>query len=231
MSFVNASVSLTSSPSALFWLTVVLVILGLAAVIVPVIIYRRGGPRQRLLCSIISSSSLLTAPKHIREDLEIRYQKEPVENPWIVTLEILNTGRKAIEKESFTRGERNRQRGLRFDLAAPIITILPVEHKPSSAPKPRIIPTAGGLELRPELIVTKETITVPLLTKGPIGDITLSLNPFAEVTVDIRDREVWQRQRSRRTQLLSVAISAIAVILAVLATVSAFIEVISAKFM
>jgi hypothetical protein len=142
----------------------------------------------------------------MREDLEIKYQNERVKNPCVATLEIVNTGIGAIPSESF-----DKNRGLIFSIAVSIIKILSVDHKPSSAPRPEVIATDGGLELKPELIVTKETITVSLLTEGQVKDVSISFNPLADVIVDVRDRDAWQRQRSR----LQLAMAGVVVILAV----------------
>jgi hypothetical protein len=128
----------------------------------------------------------------MQEGLEIRYQNERVENPNVAALEIYNTRRDSIPSESF-----DKDRGLIFGIAAPIIRVLAVDHKPSSAPTPHVNATKDGLELKPELIVAKETITVSLLTEGPVKDFSVSLNPLNNVKVDIRDRETWQKQQTR----------------------------------
>jgi hypothetical protein len=181
------------------------VVVGLATIIVTL----RVIPQRRIICSIISGSPLLTAPEPMRDDLEIRYQNERVERPNVATLEIINIGRNAIPSESF-----DKDRGLLFGVTARIIKVLTVDHSPPSAPTPHVDAIEGGLELKPELIVVKETITVSLLTEGPVQGVNVSFNPLADVKVDIRDREAWQRQRARRTTI-TAGFSGILILLAV----------------
>jgi hypothetical protein len=179
------------------------VVIGLATIIVTL----RLIPKRRILCSIISASPLLTAPKPMREDLEIRYQNERVERPNVATLEISNVGRNAIPSEFF-----DKDRGILFGITVPIIKVLAVDYTPSSAPVPPVSATKDGLELKPELIVAKETITVSLLTEGPVQGVSVSFNPLTDVNVDIRDREAWQKQRTLKLGIIPAAIGFVALV-------------------
>jgi hypothetical protein len=59
---VLSAASLSSSPSALFWLTVVLAVFTLVAAGVGILAWRSAVVRKRLLLSIISRTRLLVAP-------------------------------------------------------------------------------------------------------------------------------------------------------------------------
>jgi len=152
--------------------------------------------RRRILCSIISRSRMLSAPKPVRDDLEISYRSKKLDDPYVVTIEISNVGRAPVLGEHFTQG-----RALEFQIDAPILRILTVEHKPESAPQPSIVAHEGSFGLKPELLVKGEAIRASLLTEGEPGNVRVHLNPFGDIAVQLRDREAWLRQRNRRVSL------------------------------
>jgi hypothetical protein len=209
---VITAASLTSSPTSLFWLTVVLAIVAIAAGIVAFLTLRAGRARKRLLFSIISRSQLLAAPVAMRDDLQIRYQEEELNNPHVVAIELANTGTSFIGSDAF-----DNKRSLQFDVKVPIIKVLTVEHTPTSAPAPVITAEGSTIELHPELIAKDESIKASILTEGQVDAIDVAFKPFGDVTVEIRDRDAWLAQRSR---LRAIGLSAVAI--AITAGLTAF---------
>lgn len=177
------------SASSLFW-PIFSGLVGLAAVIVGFLSWRSNLPRRRILCNVISRTRLVTAPTSVRDDLEVKFQSKLLTNPYVVIAEVSNVGKRDISSASFTR-----DRGLAFQLTSPILKILTVEYEPTSAPTPQIIARDSSFELKPDLLVAGEIIKVSMLTEGPVGDISVSLNPLGDVKVSTRDREKWLQRR------------------------------------
>jgi hypothetical protein len=209
--------SFTSSPSSIFWLTVVLAIVTVIAGGIGFVTWRSGIIRKRLLLSITSRSRLLAAPKSMRDDLEISYKNEPLHgDPYVTAIELANIGKSPIRSDEF-----DRQRALLFALDVPIIKVLSSEHEPVSAPSPKVIANNGEFELQPELIARGEVVKIALLTEGRAGKIDIKFKPFGDVDVEIRDREAWIAQRSRRravaTAAAAIALTALLALTTVLA--------------
>jgi hypothetical protein len=147
---------------------------------------------------------MLAAPKAIRDELKIIYQEGALDDPYVIALEIANVGRSAIRSDSF-----DKDRGITFEISAPIIRVLSAQHVPSSAPAPQFVSNGNLLELRPELIVKGELIRASLLTEGAVSDLRLVLNPFGDVGVEVRDRESWERKRSKRLTYVTAVLGAL----------------------
>jgi hypothetical protein len=192
-----------SSSSSLFWLTVALLVI---AIVTLIVIWRSSVLRRRLMCSIISRTRMLSAPKPIKDDLTISYRDKKVDDPYVANIEISNVGRAPILGEDYTQS-----RSLKFELAAPIVTVLSVWHKPASAPRPSITSEGNIFELQPELLVRGETIRTSLLTEGQPGDVRVFFNPFGAVKVLARDREAWEKKRLKRLQYTAVTLATVAV--------------------
>jgi hypothetical protein len=199
--------SLTSSPSSIFWLTVALAVVTIIAVGIGFVTWRSGIIHKRLLLSVTSRSRLLSAPQSMRDDLEISYKGGPLHgDPYVTAIELANVGRSPIGSDDFDRG-----RPLSLGLNVPIIKVLAVEHQPSETPSPTISASDNEFNLEPELIAKQEVIKVALLTEGRVGNLDVRFKPFGDVDVEIRDREAWIAQRSRRRSVI-VAAGAIALL-------------------
>jgi hypothetical protein len=179
---------------------VVLIIIGIIAAIFAYVTYRSGVAEKRILLSVISRSRLLSAPKPMREDLKITYEGLDLADPNVIALEIENVGKSHINSQDFDQG-----RSLSFGLDAPIVKILSSRHRPNSAPSPRISVEDNEVKLGPELIAKGEVIEIAILADGPVGNIEVALDPIGDADVQIRDRETWLAQRSRRRVRIALA--------------------------
>src|SRR6266516_6502104 len=202
-----------SSPSSLFWATLLLILLTLIIAAVGILTWRSGVRRRRVMCSIVSRSRLLTAPEGMRDELQILYEDERLVDPYVLILEIANAGRASIPSALF-----DRNRGIVFKLPSLILKVLSVEHTPTSAPTPTLVANESTLELRPELLMRGEVIRTSLLIEGPIDNLALCLNPLGDVSVEIRDREAWLRQRTRRRFIATVVTAAMTLAASVVLT-------------
>lgn len=90
---------------------------------------------------------------------------------------------------------------------------------PSSAPSPIVTANGDGFELKPELITKGEIIRIALLTEGRAGNIDVKFKPFGDVDVEVRDREAWIAQRSRRRTVAATTGVAVLSILTILVIV------------
>ncbi len=217
--------SFTSSSSSIFWLTVALVIIAIVAGGIAFATWRSGIIRKRLLLSITSRSRLLAAPKSMRDDLEISYKNEALRgDPYVTAIELANVGKSPIKSDDF-----DRQRALLFSLDVPIIKVLATEHEPASAPSPTITASNDEFELKPELIAREEVIKVALLTEGRPGKLDTKFKPFGDVDIEIRDREAWIAQRSRRRTVVGFAGAVALLALTVLVSILGFIANVQAN--
>jgi len=200
------SVSYASSwyttPSALFWATFGLVLIGIATLAVTAVAWRSSLVKRRLLCSIVSCTRLLAAPEPVRGELEVRFDGQPVNDPYVVTLEIANVGRASIPSDLFDKG-----RSLVFGLSAPVLKILTVEHEPSSIPAPVFLAINDKWEMKPELVAKGELIRLSFLAAGPVKGLEVTENPLTDVSVQVRDLQTWLAQRTRRRNLLQNAVA------------------------
>jgi hypothetical protein len=160
---------------------------------------------------------MLYGPERIKDALSISYRDKKVQDPCVANIEISNIGRVPILGEDYTQS-----RSLKLELAAPIVTVLSVEHKPESAPQPSITSDGNTFELKPELLVRGEIISTSLLTEGQPGGIKVILNPFGAVKVLVRDREAWEKRKSKRLRRSA----ATAVVVAVGSTIALLVSVI-----
>ena len=168
--------------------------------------WRSLAVRKRLLVSIVSRSSLVSAPESLRSNLEVIYQKRPIEDPCLVNVEVVNVGSTAIPSGSFDRG-----RSMVFDIGKQIVEILSVEQTPDSSPKPQITSHGSTFALLPELICIGEAIRAVILTAGAVTGIEVALNPFGDVVVELKDREIWERKRARRATRLAAGLTGLVV--------------------
>jgi hypothetical protein len=185
--------SLTSSPTSIFWLTIIAIAVAVVAGAIALIAWRAEAVRKRLLLSITSRTRLLITPEPMREELRVSYQDEKLEDPYVVSIELSNVGKSPIKSEDFDKG-----RNLTFSVGAPIVKVLSTEHEPTSAPAPVVTTNSNSLEIGPELIAKDESIRVTLLTEGRVGEIEATLKPFGDVDIQFRDREAWLIRRTRR---------------------------------
>ncbi len=194
-----------STSSSLFLATAALVIIGLITTILTVFILRLSSSKRRIMCSVISRSRLLSAASPRRNGLEVSFEHRNLAEPYLTTLEISNVARVPVLNSDFTQS-----RPLRFSCQSPIVTILDVEHKPDSAPSPNVRSEENEFILDPELLVRDEVVRASLITEGSPGKIRVSLNPFGAIEVQIRDRQIWLRQRAQR-RIIAIFIGCVSV--------------------
>jgi hypothetical protein len=157
----------------------------------------------------------------MQDDLKVSYQDNPLNSPYVVALEIANTGRSAIPTKSFDDDQ-----SLQLNLTSPILKILSIEYEPTSAPKPTIATTASVIELKPGLIAKHEIIRASLLIEGPTRTPSVALDPFSDVKIRMADREAFG---ARRSKTLRIGTPVTALLTAVVTAIAAYLSVKSAR--
>lgn len=206
-----------SPTSGTFWADV----LALGCIVATIIMGRLALPRRRLSFIIVSRSRLVDAPEAMQGDLKVTYQDSTLNNPYVVALEIVNSGRSAIPSASFDNNQC-----LRLGFATPILKILSIEHEPTSAPSPSVTVHDGDLELSPGLIARREVVRASLLTEGIAEEANVVRNPFNDVKIHTEDREVSE---ARRRRILVFGTPVIAVMTVIVTVIAAYLSVQSSR--
>jgi hypothetical protein len=179
-------------------------IIAIAGIVATVIVGRQALPKRRIGCTLISRSRLMDTPQSMRGSLKVSYEDKTLKNPYIIACEIASTGRSAIPSTSF-----DQDRSLQLNLGVEILAVLSVDHEPASAAKPALQALGCILELRPELIARREIIKTSLLTEGSPDIFITAFDPFGDVKIEVKDREVTQaRWRMVSARLPLVCLSA-----------------------
>jgi hypothetical protein len=206
-----------SPASGSFWADM----LALGCIVATVVMARLALPRRSLSCIVVSRSRLIDAPQAMQDDLKVSYQDDLLNNPYVVALEIANTGRSAIPTKSF-----DDDRSLQLNFTSPILKILSIEYEPTSAPKPTITATASVIELKPGLIAKHEVIRASLLMEGATRTPSVALDPFSDVKIRTADREASE---ARRSKALRIGTPVAVLLTVVVTTIAAYLSVKSAR--
>lgn len=111
-----------SSPAVTFLLAVIVAVFTILGVIVAYWALRSTTIRRRIRCSVLSNVDMPSS----MPDLEIEYQDEQLEDPYIVTIEIANSGPE-IPLKLFSEDQWGRKRGIEFDLG--VLIHRPLSHE------------------------------------------------------------------------------------------------------
>ncbi|MFE9599245.1 hypothetical protein [Streptomyces hokutonensis] len=129
--------------------------------------------------------------------LSVAYGGAALGAPRVVELTITNPARRDVLPNTFLNANP-----LIFDFHIPIVAILGKESSPASRAAPNVNPSGTCLELGPDMLSAKQSITYKLLLDGPKKDVKLLRDPFAGVNIK------KQLSEGRRATLLGVASAA-----------------------
>jgi len=105
----------------------VAVILGILAILISYILYRKQSQKKSLEYEIISSTPLLSMEEEVRGKLQMFFNKEPVKQVHLIQVRIFNSGNMPILSTDFKRPV-----GLSFGEEAQILTAEIAEVNPDS---------------------------------------------------------------------------------------------------
>lgn len=187
--------------SGTLWTGVVVPVLCAAAVVW--VTLRVGFPRRRLYYGLRAVAPLLSAPAGMRSDLELRRRGKLLEDPYVLTVELVSRGRRDIPNEAYNNGEP-----LQLDVGSRIVEILQVRSKPETVPVPKIALDGTSLKIGPSLINKRHELTINVLTDGGTHSLTCS-SPLIDVQVRPRSDE---RLAVRRFAVACIVVVALAVV-------------------
>lgn len=168
--------------SAAFADTVVLVVIALVAMLVATrVALSTGFPRRRLYWSMPVIAPLLSAPKGMREELELRHNGIPLRDPHLLEVHLASRSRRDISSDDFDSHEP-----LRLDVGANIVDILRTSSTPATPPAPDITHDTTALKIGPSLIGKRQRITITVLADGRDPHLTIEARL---IDVDVREQK------------------------------------------
>jgi hypothetical protein len=192
--------------SGTFWAGAGVVVAVLAAVAVVWVTLSFGFPRRRLYYGLRAAAPLLTAPPGMRSDLQLLHRKEPLADPYVLTVELISRGRKDIPNDAYNGGQP-----LLLDLGSRIVEILQITSEPGTLVPPQVVPSETLLRIGPSLIGKRHQITINVLTDGGQPSLTCR-SPLIDV-------QVRQRIDDRTTLTWALAVVAGMMAIAVAAAI------------
>jgi hypothetical protein len=150
-------------------------LLGAVAVVWVTVIV--GIPRRRLFYRMRAIAPLVSAPKGIRGDLELRHRGKLLSNPRALTIELVSRGRKDIANDAYNDGQP-----LRLDVGASVVELLQVASEPATLPPPVVGIDGTCVSIGPSLIGRRHAITITVLTDGGQPALTCQ-SPLIDVQI------------------------------------------------
>ncbi|MEV6904959.1 hypothetical protein [Amycolatopsis sp. NPDC051372] len=145
--------------SQLLWsvtAVVVAIVLGVPAIVVAVCAL----PRRRLTYTVLSDIPLLS--RSVSGSLEVRHEGRVGDDPRVVTVVLVGSGRQDIPSSGFDQG-----RPLVLDFAVPIVELLTAQSaSPSLVPAPQVRMDTTALLVGPSLISKRHVLTYSVLVDG-----------------------------------------------------------------
>ena len=135
------------------------VAVGVVGIIAAIVLWRFGAPRGQLEYSMLEPKALVSqSPRLEDKQLRVTFNKKVVQNPYLVTLQFTNRGRRDIRSEDF-----DRQRPLIFRLNAEVVDLL---QSPDPENQMFSLGKEGRILLHPTLIPRSESFSLDVLTDG-----------------------------------------------------------------
>lgn len=142
----------------------------LAAVIIPIVIYKRQKNRKKIVYQVISDTSIVSVGEHISK-VEVLFNGKSVEDVHLVLLKLLNSGNIAVRPSDFENDSP-----IRFDFGkeAEVLDAKVLETKPKSM-KQRVNMqfNANYLEMHPLLLNKDDSILLKILVENFVDEITV----------------------------------------------------------
>lgn len=170
--------------SGTFWSVAGVGIGALAIVMGAVTTYRSDNPRRRLYIFASSTTHLRHVSGGQLTGLEIRNDGRVLNDPHLVTVEIISRGRCGIPPESFDGP-------IELDFGAEIVTVLESisAATPEAVPAPVVTRTATALQVGPALLAREHKISYRILVDGDAHFV----GKHSLVNVDVRLGSPTQR--------------------------------------
>lgn len=140
-------------------------VLGIAAIIVAILIYRWQRENKRLEYLVVNNQRVV--PEELNAFLKVSYKDKSVINATVITLRVLNAGNKEITKDDFETPLT-----IKFLGASHIVSALTTQTRPSSL-SPALNLKDNEIIMKPLLINKGELIELQLLTSGRAHEVVI----------------------------------------------------------
>jgi hypothetical protein len=175
-------------------------------------------PRRRLAIRFVDPAPLISARPNSK-DLAITFRGAAIKDPWVTRVQITNTGRHAISTDHFDAG-----RPIEIAMGAEILDVLQVVTDGNRA-TPRHAIAEKALQIGPDLIASRQTVELQVLTNGQPG--TGVITSYLIDTVVDRERvrpAVLGVLLGERSAALWTALGGISAVLAVVVSIIATLQ-------
>lgn len=177
-------VASASDSSATFWAeagVVVALVVGIVSVGIAWIALKVASQKLRLYYAMSAVAPLLTTPVDMRSDLELFHNGILLEDPRVVTIELVSRSRGDIANKEYNDGQP-----LILNINAKIVKVL---GEPSGRGPGSILavnPDNKVLKIGPSLIHGRDQVTITVLTDG--DEPFLTLQDSLLINVDVKPR-------------------------------------------
>lgn len=172
-------------------IALVSVVVAIAVGVVGVLAVRRWGVRRRQLVLMTTSSRLLLTDPTLGA-LRVTYEEKEVDDPYLLTLSLLNNGPADVATEHF-----DDRRPLRINLSQSVYGITGTSHPRFTATSDATNPK-GYVDFGPSLIRRREKWTVEAIVSGKVtAEVENSI-----VDMDIIDGTTAARRQLRRNRFV-----------------------------
>jgi hypothetical protein len=176
--------------------------------------YARGAlfpPKRRLTINIPPPVRLLAHAATQVTDLQVSRDGRVLPDPYVVTLEIRNTGRHAIGSDQYDQG-----RPIEFDLESPVEAVL----TPTESTATATLAVKGScVRYGPDLIRRKQKIVIQVLTSGRPSSEYHPVQYLIDTEVSLIQGEYDPPFKFAARAAVTVLVPAIASILAALVNI------------
>jgi hypothetical protein len=143
--------------------------------------WRASNPKRRLLYGMPVVTPLLNGGANVPHGLEVRRDGQLLTEPHVLVLELFNQGRLDIPNHAF-----NQDRPLILDVGVRIVDILKTA-TPVDQAVPAVEIDGTRLEIGPDLIKSRQMISITLLVDGLKPTLSCPPHPLIDIHVDRQD--------------------------------------------
>jgi hypothetical protein len=181
--------------SGTFWAGAAVAV-AVVAIVVPVVLWFLGSPRRLLVYGVVSETALLTSGARLQvgADLKVTLSGQVLNDPRVILLQVESRSRRDIRGTDFENAMP-----LMIDLGTPILNLLDLDTGGRGKPDVKVEVKNTEVAIGPGLIKRGQTISVNLLTDGPVS-VTCAHPQLVDVIVK-------ERRSDSRLGLVSAALA------------------------
>lgn len=164
-----------------------------AAVAVPIGIYRRQSPKRELWYSVTSYSFLSSRIPELSARVTVQLDGKPMADPYVTTFRLWSTGRADIPSANF-----DGDKPLIFNLGTRLLSLVGQREKDEHADVMVRIDESGTFSVGPVLLRKSYATELRVVTDGPPKDDVVLTNPLVDIEVRrVEDLEAVARGRAK----------------------------------